>query len=163
MAHVEHHRTATGGQVGSGTRGWHLSGRALAAFGVGAGFAVMLLSGLALFVAPSGRIARTLEWQWLGLDRPGWEALHIATALLFTAVVLWHFALHLGVYRNLLRGSPARPTGHRREAAIAALAVLLVAVTALAAWPPSSWVVAAHDDFKQTGSSETGGPPWRDR
>lgn len=128
---------------------WHLTGRALAVFGVSFSFLVMMISGLVLFVAPRGRTALEIDWQLLGLARDGWEGLHLATAFLFIAFVAWHFLIHLRVYATLWSGTPIHPAGHRKEAWIAGLAVLLIAVTALAMWPPSSWAIDTNEFFKK--------------
>jgi len=37
---------------------------------------ILLLSGIALLLSPSGRIARETSWQILGLDKAGWESVH---------------------------------------------------------------------------------------
>ena len=83
MAHTASHLPA-GGHA-------RLSGRALAAFGVSFSFVLMLASGAILYVAPKGRVAQDIGWQVFTIGRDGWGALHIATAVLFTAFVLWHF------------------------------------------------------------------------
>ncbi|WP_116132589.1 DUF4405 domain-containing protein [Tropicimonas sp. IMCC34043] len=163
MENVERSHLPTGKPVGQHPDGHrvHLSGRAVAAFGVGTAFAIMLASGVALYLAPGGRVAQDLDWRWLGLDRQGWEALHLGMALLFTACVAWHFLLHLRVYKTLLTATPAHPAGHRVEALIAFLAVLLIAATALFALPPTSWLMDGHSYFKQTEGLGTGGRAWR--
>ncbi|SFC55798.1 DUF4405 domain-containing protein [Tropicimonas isoalkanivorans] len=138
-----------------------LSGRAFAAFGVSLTFVLMLVSGIMLYVAPNGRMAYEVGWTLLGLGRPGWEAVHIATAVVFVAVVAWHFLLHLRVYRTLLAGTPIHPTGHRREALLALAAVALVALVAILAWPPASWVVDGNSYFKRDHWSSEAALPTR--
>lgn len=133
------------------------SGRALAVFGVSFSFLVMLVSGGLLYVAPKGRVAQQIDWQLLGLGRDGWEAIHIATSLLFAGFVLWHFLVHLRVYKTLLGGTPVHPRGHRNEAWVALAALVFIALAALMAWPPSSWLIDGNEYFKQIHWDPAGG------
>ncbi|MDV7143161.1 DUF4405 domain-containing protein [Tropicimonas sp. TH_r6] len=126
------------------------SGRALAVFGVSTSSLMMLISGVILYVAPRGRVAQQIDWELLFLGREGWEGLHIAASLVFTGFVLWHLLIHLKVLSNLLGGTPAHPRGHRREAWVALGVVSFICFTALAMWPPSSWVIQGNDYFKRT-------------
>jgi hypothetical protein len=138
-----------------------LSGRAFAVFGVSLSFVLMLVSGIMLYVAPNGRTGYQVDWTLLGLGRPEWEALHITTAVVFVAVVAWHFLVHLRVYRTLLAGTPIHPAGHRREALLALAAVALVALAAILAWPPASWVVDGNTYFKRSYWSSEATVPTR--
>ncbi|WP_165354701.1 DUF4405 domain-containing protein [Tropicimonas sp. IMCC6043] len=135
-----------------------LSGRALAAFGVSFSFVVMLWSGLMLYIAPKGRVAQQIGWEIFGLGRDGWEALHIATGLVFVGFVAWHFLVHLRVYKTLLGGTPMHPKGHRREAWLAAAIALFVAIAALQAWPPVQWAIDGNSYLKQVHWAPDGRP-----
>ncbi|ODM43739.1 DUF4405 domain-containing protein [Cereibacter johrii] len=116
--------------------------RAAAVFAIGLSSALMLLSGLVLVAAPSGRIARDLSWRLWGLDRTGWEVLHLTGSVLFVAVVLWHLLLHASVVRNLVWNAAAHSVSHRREVLAATAAVLLVCGLAVLDLPPASWLGA---------------------
>ncbi|AOZ69285.1 hypothetical protein LPB142_08095 [Rhodobacter xanthinilyticus] len=125
------------------------SARAAAVFLIGLASLVMALSGLVLAIAPSGRIAQTGDWTALGLSRPGWESLHLTMGALFLGAGGWHIALHGSVIINLLRGAGGAVLGHRRELALAGALVALVLVTALADWPPASWLADLQGWFKR--------------
>ncbi|NKX44947.1 DUF4405 domain-containing protein [Roseicyclus persicicus] len=124
------------------------SGRAAAVFGVTLSFLVMLGSGAALFVAPQGRRAAEIGWTLAGLSRELWEAVHLATSVLFASFALWHLLVHVSVYRGLLFGSPAR-AGHRAETGLAVGAVILVLILAMFDLPPVSWLVELGGWFKR--------------
>jgi hypothetical protein len=124
------------------------SGRAAAVFGVTLSFLVMLGSGVALFVAPQGRTATGIGWTLAGLSRELWEAVHLATSLLFAGFVVWHLLIHVSVYRGLLFGSPTR-AGHRAETGLAVAAVVLVLILAMFDLPPVSWLVELGGWFKR--------------
>ncbi|MGP3698015.1 DUF4405 domain-containing protein [Rhodobacter sp. NSM] len=116
--------------------------RAAAVFTIALSSALMLFSGLILVAAPSGRIARDIAWQLWGLDRSGWEVLHLTGSVLFVLVVLWHLLLHASVVRNLVWNAAAHSVSHRRELVVAAVAVALVASLVVLDLPPASWLRA---------------------
>ncbi|MCE6950621.1 DUF4405 domain-containing protein [Cereibacter sphaeroides] len=129
--------------------------RAAAVFAVALSSCLMLVSGLVLIAAPSGRLAREVDWTLVGLDRSGWGVLHLAGSVLFVAVVFWHLLLHAAVVKNLLWNAAAHSVSHRRELAVAAVAVTLVAALAVLDLPPASWLRALmgfmRRDFWQDG------------
>jgi hypothetical protein len=122
--------------------------RAVAVFGVGFSFVVMLVSGIFLIIAPKGSLANSLGWSLAGLGRDGWEAVHLATSFLFTTMALWHLVLHWSVVVNFVTGTPIHPAGHRREGGAMLLLVLLLLLTAVLNLPPASWLVELNEFFK---------------
>jgi ABC-type Fe3+-siderophore transport system permease subunit len=117
-------------------------------FGVTLSILFMALSGLAMYIAPQGRLATQIGWRWGGLARAQWETLHTATSMLFVGFVIWHFWVHLAVYKTLLFGSATR-RGHTTEVWIAVFAVLVVVLTAILGWPPASWIADLGGFFKR--------------
>jgi hypothetical protein len=53
-------------------------------------FLGLLLSGVVLYVAPEGSLARWIDWQVLGLDKAAWESLHTTLSFLFVLATLFH-------------------------------------------------------------------------
>ncbi|MDU8926488.1 DUF4405 domain-containing protein [Alisedimentitalea sp. MJ-SS2] len=125
------------------------SKRALAAFGVTLGFLTMLVSGVVLTIGPSGRIARETSWQFIGLDRGTWEAIHLGAALWFSLAAVWHLVLHIPIYRNLLGGTRVHPYGNRTEMVLVLGIVVLLIATAILDLPPTSWLVDLNSYFKR--------------
>ncbi|MCE6967360.1 DUF4405 domain-containing protein [Cereibacter sphaeroides] len=116
--------------------------RAAAVFTIALSFTLMLISGVVLVAAPSGRIGREIHWMLWGLDRSGWEVLHLTGAVLFVAVVLWHLLLHAAMVKNLVWNAAAHSVSHRCELAAAAGLVTLAAMLAVLDLPPASWLGA---------------------
>ncbi len=105
-------------------RGWVVFVIALSAV-------ILLISGIVLFIAPSGRIANATGWGLLWLDKDGWVNLHNVFAILFVAVLIWHLVFN---WRPLSNYVVSRATHHlnlKREM-LAAVAVLLVLVVLVA-------------------------------
>ncbi|MCT2538524.1 DUF4405 domain-containing protein [Sedimentimonas flavescens] len=123
--------------------------RAAAVFLVGLNFLLMLVSGLVVMIAPSGRVAGQIEWTMLGLGRPQWELLHLAGGFLFIGAAVWHIWLHWSVITNLLWSSAAKTLCHRREFALAVGLTLFVIVVAVLGLPPASWLEQLQSWFKR--------------
>ncbi len=134
--------------------------RVFAVYGVTFSFAVMMVSGLMLLVAPQGRLAKAIDWTLLGLGRNGWEAVHNATSFAFIGLALWHLLVHWPVVRNFLIGSPGHPATHRPEALVMVLLVALLVFTAILDLPPASWLVDLNEYFKMEywGAAQGAGP-----
>lgn len=125
------------------------STRAAAVFLAGCTFVALALSGLAVAVAPSGRIAMNLEWSLLGLTRPQWEAMHLSLGALFIGAAIWHIWLHWPVITNLLWSAAARSLCHRRELALGLGVVVVVIALAVLNLPPVSWLEQLSAWFKR--------------
>ena len=55
---------------------------------------ILLISGIAILLSPSGRIARDTGWQILGLDRVSWESVHDLFGFFFIFLALVHLWLN---------------------------------------------------------------------
>jgi hypothetical protein len=53
-------------------------------------FLGLVLSGVVLYVAPEGSLARWIDWQVLGLGKKEWESLHTVLSFLFLIASLLH-------------------------------------------------------------------------
>jgi hypothetical protein len=112
--------------------------RSFVSFSVFFSFFVLAVSGIMMFFRPEGSIARWIDWTSLGLNKKGWEAVHIVLALLFAALAAIHTVLN---WRALLSGFRARMKGALRprwELAAAGLVVGLVLAISVAQWRPAS-------------------------
>jgi len=122
--------------------------RALVSVVAAIAFAVMLVSGLILFLAPSGRISRLDEWSFAGLLRHDWLAVHIGFALLFVASGAVHLAFNWRAMRHYL--AQHRPQGLRigKELVVAILLAALLAAAAIERWPPFDTILEVHKSAK---------------
>jgi hypothetical protein len=134
-----------------------VSTRALASLLAAIGFAVMLVSGLVLFFAPSGRISRLDEWAFAGLLRHDWLAVHIGFALLFVATGTAHLAFNWRAMRSHLAGQVPRGVRVGKEAVLALVLAALLAAAAIERWPPFDAIFSIHKSAK-SGFEPAGGP-----
>ncbi|WP_297501918.1 DUF4405 domain-containing protein [Thermococcus sp.] len=66
-------------------------------------FVIEGLSGIALYLAPSGRLARDFAWTFLGLGKETWEALHTYFGFAMVALVATHLIINWGPMVCMLR------------------------------------------------------------
>lgn len=86
---------------------------------------ILILSGIALLVSPSGRIARQTGWQILGLDKGGWESVHDLFGFFFIFLTLVHLWLNRHAIICYLQNR-ARTAFRMKKELIAALLVTAV-------------------------------------
>ncbi|ADR35551.1 hypothetical protein Ocepr_0087 [Oceanithermus profundus DSM 14977] len=102
----------------------------------------LAVSGVVLYLAPSGRVAKTVDWRLLWLAKEQWEALHTVFGFVFLALVGLHLKYNLRSILAYLRRRAAAAARVRREAAGATLVLLLVTLAAVYGWTPVRQVMA---------------------
>ncbi|AKG91584.1 protein of unknown function {DUF4405} [Geoglobus ahangari] len=67
------------------------------------GFVVILVTGIGLYFAPSGRIAKETGWTWMGMDKETLEEVHTYFGFSMVAVGLVHLFLNYRAMYYLLK------------------------------------------------------------
>jgi len=124
--------------------------RGLITYLVTLSFLVMLTSGIVNFLAPSGRIARQVTWTLMGLDRSGWQALHLTFAVVFVAVGFIHLAYNWKGLLHYLRDRVSHHLTLKWEAIVALLVAFWLIGSAALALPPASTLHDFNSYFRQT-------------
>lgn len=141
-------------------------GRALTAVLMLFTFAVLVVSGVVLYVTPRGRTAHALDWHFLFLDKWDWQNLHTAFGLLFLTAAVLHIWLNrkpLGNYlrqRVAARRTTSLPGGVRLELIVAVCLCALLLVAAIQQLPPVSYLFQWRTDIKEQWEPGAGGPPF---
>jgi len=78
------------------------------------GFWMAVLSGVLLFIAPSGRGTNWI-WTFLGLNRHQWEQMHIWFCLLFAVAGIFHLSLNWRPMLHYLKIVGSKTYGFRFE------------------------------------------------
>ena len=112
-----------------------------------ASFVVFTLSGLALFVAPSGQMAQTIDWRLLALSKGQWETVHVAFGFLWMPLAALHLVYNWRVVRGYVRDRARHTFVWRREAVAAVALSLLLAVAAVFELPPVTQLMAVEEAF----------------
>ncbi len=136
--------------------------RSLVSFSVFFSFLALVLSGIAMYLRPEGSIARWTGWSLLGLDKKGWEELHIVIALAFVVLALIHVVLNWRTLMAYLRSRAARGLRLKREAAAAFVLIALFVVVAVAAWPPAAQLMRWRGSIKEGKPVVAAVPPAAD-
>jgi len=108
---------------------------------------LLAFSGVILYIAPSGRIAKTIEWRPLWLDKDQWETLHTILGL----VVLFFSYLHVRYNWRPIVSYFRRKLGDvaklRKELAVATLTTLALAISSIYYLPPVKQIMDLGESF----------------
>lgn len=63
---------------------------------------VLIFSGIVLYVMPHGRIAYFTGWKFLGIDKDGWDDVHVIFGFFMSVVVLFHIIVNWRVMKKYL-------------------------------------------------------------
>jgi magnesium-transporting ATPase (P-type) len=105
------------------------------------------VSGVALFVSPSGQLANATGWTLLGLSKGRWEALHVAFGFLWLPLAALHLVFNLRVVGGYLRDRVRRAFVGRRELWAAVLVTAFVGAASVLDLPPVEQLMAWGDSF----------------
>lgn len=108
---------------------------------------LLAVSGVVLYVAPSGRIAKTVEWRMLGFDKGQWEALHTVFGFVFLYFSYLHVRYNWRSILSYLRRKSGRLARLRKELALAGLTVTLLAVGSAYDLPPVKQIMGFGESF----------------
>lgn len=86
-------------------------------------FLVLGFSGLILYLTPRGRVANWTGWTMLGLEKQGWQAVHINIALLFLIVAGLHLYLNWGMFWGYIKKKASFSVNLKLEIPVAILIV----------------------------------------
>lgn len=124
--------------------------RAMTSVLITASFAILVLSGVTLFVSPPGRIANWTNWDILSLTKKDWIALHICFATLFLIVSIFHFAFNWRPLVSYFRDRLTRHFGFRREWVAALVICGAVCAGTRLNMPPFSTLLAFNERVKES-------------
>ncbi len=111
-------------------------------------FLLLAFSGFILYIRPEGSLARWVGWRAIGLDKSGWESVHIIFCALFVLAGLTHLVLNFKAIMLYLTSGIDNSRRNLPEMALAAVLVLALLLTAVWKQPPSSWLMKGRAAFK---------------
>ncbi|MFC1601006.1 DUF4405 domain-containing protein [Candidatus Sumerlaeota bacterium] len=122
-------------------------------------FAVLVVSGVVLFLSPPGRIAHWTGWAILWLTKDQWSALHIWFAILFAISSAIHIYLNWRALLGYFKSRLTRQLAFRREWTLAVLLTCGLFAVVLLEVPPVSSFLAWNEAFKESWAQEEQQPP----
>lgn len=91
-----------------------------------------------MYLRPEGSIASWTGWNILGIDKKGWEGIHIVFCILFLVIASIHLVLNWKPLLHYITLKKAQRRGFHRELAAAAGLVVVVFALAVFQVPPAS-------------------------
>ncbi len=120
-------------------------------------FIILAVSGLVLYIMPSGRVAFWINWKLLGLTKEDWGAVHTIFSSIFVVLSVIHIVLNWRVLMSHIRSKVESGIKLRKELAIAAACTILIFSGILFGLPPFSTVMNVGESIKD--SWEEGATP----
>ncbi|MBE0675343.1 MAG: DUF4405 domain-containing protein [Bacteroidales bacterium] len=134
--------------------------RSYVSFSLFLSFLAITISGIILYVAPPGRIARWTDWQMLGFNRGQWEDLHTLFSYLFIILGLFHLLMfNWKLFFSYIRSRITSRLNRRREMVFALITFTVIAGFTLAKLPPVYSVMALGNSISSGWAERRGAPP----
>jgi hypothetical protein len=124
------------------------------------GFGVMVITGIVLFFAPRGWIARSTSWAFLGLGKWHWKAMHNTVAWLVLVTWIVHFALNWRIFTKYFKRTTPGGRGMVWDVVVASALVVLFTLGAAAGWSPFTALSGHALERAQWGGRGEGGQGW---
>jgi hypothetical protein len=117
-------------------------------------FLVLMMSGIALYIAPTCRVARDSGWSFICISKETWESLHVVFAFVFILSTVFHFIYNSKLFfRYIVEKINGRNV--LKTEAVAAL-IIIAALWVMSSFkiPPVGWIVDLHDAVKYSWDSD---------
>ena len=121
---------------------------AMVSFAMAFAFFVMAISGIVLYLAPKGRDARLLQWQYFRWDRQEGVDIHLTSCVLFLVLGGVHIFYNWRVLRGYLYSKARRDLNFWKELLVALALTGVVLVGTIRGWPPMSTVMLWREELK---------------
>ena len=123
-------------------------------------FLVIAVSGIILYIAPPGRVARWISWIMVGFSREQWEDLHTLFSYLFIILGVLHlFLFNWNLFFSYLRSRITKKLNRKREIIYAAVTFILIAFFTLAKLPPIYSIMDFGNKVSSGWADKRGTPP----
>jgi hypothetical protein len=121
-------------------------------FGLFISFFIIVATGLVLYIAPPGRVAKWVNWQFSGLSKEMWQALHTNFTYTFLILSIFHiFSMNWKVFLSYLK-KKAAGTGlnRKKELVIGLILIAVVFCGTLFNIPPFKTVMDIGEYFTES-------------
>ena len=134
--------------------------RSFISFNLFFSFVIMTFTGVVLYFAPPGRIARWTEWHWMGFDQSAWGALHTIFSYAFALFALFHlFFLNWKAFLTYIRSKVKKGLRRPYEFITAFLLTLLFFLGTLYDTTPFQEVMQFGKDLSEKWEKKQSTPP----
>jgi hypothetical protein len=123
--------------------------RVFVSFGVFLSFLAAAGSGIILFLRPEGGLASWTGWNVFGINKKGWEGIHIISILMFVVFAAAHLRFNWKVLVAYIRRKSAAGKRLRKERIAALAVVLLVLAGAVLRAKPIWTIMGLRSEIKK--------------
>ena len=110
-------------------------------------FMIMVVSGVAEFISPFGRLSMMIKWEMLGLDKMQWQALHIVFMVVFTVAGIIHIFINIKPIKAYLKDRTKKMVVFTKEMSIALAITLVLFVATINQFAPLDYFVKLNKSF----------------
>jgi ABC-type uncharacterized transport system fused permease/ATPase subunit len=110
-------------------------------------FIIMVVSGVAEFISPFGRLAMMIQWEMLGVDKMQWQALHIVFMVVFTVAGIIHIVLNIGPIKVYLKNRAKKMVFFTKEMVVSLVVTIGLFMATLQQFAPIDYFVKLNKSF----------------
>ncbi len=134
--------------------------RSYISFALAITFLMISVSGIILYLAPPGRIARWISWMMLGMSRAQWESQHTLFSCLFIILVVVHlFFMNWQLFFSYLKNKIENGKSYSKEIITASATIFVIFVITLFEIPPAVNVMNLGSLFSDSWGKKISHPP----
>jgi len=123
-------------------------------------FILLMVTSLFVYIKPQGKIANWANWEFLGLNKGQWEALHTNLGLLFIVASIVHTVLNWNCIMAYLKTKAKKTRVFTLDFNIALIITLAITLMTLFELPPVSGIQTFCDSLKGAAAEKYGTPPY---
>ena len=116
---------------------------------------VLIVSGVVLYVAPSGRVAHSTDWHLLWMDKAAWESVHTNAGYVSIFFGIVHLLLNWKVLLHYLWNRTRRAHQLKSEIVVSLALTLVVLLGSAWDWPVFSDVMTLGETFQNAWEDDT--------
>jgi hypothetical protein len=111
-------------------------------------FVALSFSGVILYLTPRGRVANWTGWTMLGLEKQGWQAVHVNIGLLFLIAAGLHLFLNWGLFWGYIKKKASLGLNLKLEMLVAVLIAAGVLLGTIQGVSPFAALMALNEQIK---------------
>jgi len=122
--------------------------KAFVSFAILWAFIILALSGMVLYISPSGSIARETNWNLIALSRDSWRGIHVIFCSIFIIFVLIHIFFNWKVLISYLKNKISDGIHCKKELIFSLILIVIILFFAIAHFPPFWNLFKLRDKIK---------------
>lgn len=123
-------------------------------------FLVMTWTGIMLFIVPKGRVADWIKWEFMGLSKENYTALHVTFMVIFVLGAIVHIILNWKLLVNYLKNRERDSKTGPKIFIVTLIITLFVVWGTLANIPPFSTFLQWQEEIKIAWEDPKTNPPY---